>query len=320
MASNPPNSEEPQSPPGSGPSEDRPSAPPAGERKLPPFINRPAAGGPQGAGAARPAGGPTPARPTAPGAGNASTRQAIAAAAAKERPTVIAQAGQQLVYVWPHLVLIEFISAVLMLLSLIILGTFINGPLIGHANPDRTPNPSKAPWYFLNLQELLLHMHPALAGVIVPSVVVFLAIPLIPYLDRDTRDVGKWFGTPKAIPIAIFSAIFTAIVIPLEIIFDEYVGIKPPMQQLATATGISLFSDNNVTGVILPLVLLLGPIYILLRLMRWIYWPYTVRDVMIALWTGFVVAYVILTISGTFFRGQGMHLYWLGDPRLERID
>jgi hypothetical protein len=159
-------------------------------------------------------------------------------------------------------------------------------------------------WYFLNLQELLLHMHPALAGVIVPGLVVFALIPLIPYIDRDTRDVGKWFGTPKAVPIAIFSAIFTAIVIPLEIFFDEYIGIKPPMQALANSTGLTFLADVVVTGVILPLILMLGPIWILMRLLRWIYWPYT----------------TLLTIFGTFFRGQGMHLYWLGDPRLEIIE
>jgi menaquinol-cytochrome c reductase cytochrome b/c subunit len=267
---------------------------------------------------------PNPAAATRPAnaasTADANRRGALAAVAAKERPSLAAQATQQLVYVWPHLVLIEFLASVLMMLSLILLGTFVNAPLIGHANADRTPNPSKAPWYFLNLQELLLHMHPALAGVIVPSVVVFVAIPLIPYLDRDTRDVGKWFGTPKAVPIAIFSAIFTAIVIPLEIFFDEYIGIKPPLTALARSTGLHFLADVTVTGVILPLVLMLGPIFIMMRLIRWIYWPYTIRDVMIALWTGFVVAFVLLTIFGTFFRGQGMHLYWLGDPRLHMIE
>src|SRR5581483_2001901 len=188
MASNPPNPDDaaPQDGEATSP---RPAAPPPGQR-VPPFVNRP--GGAAGAAAA---GGAAPA-----------ARQALAAAAARPRPAAAASETQQpLVYVWPHLVLIEFMSAVLMLFSLLLLSTFINAPLIGHANPDHTPNPSKAPWYFLNLQELLLHMHPALAGVIVPGVVVFVAIPLIPYIDRDTRDVGKWFGTAKAVPIAIFS-------------------------------------------------------------------------------------------------------------------
>ena len=123
-------------------------------------------------------------------------RPAAAASAAPDRAVEAQQ--NRLVYVWPHLVTIEFISAVLMMVSMIIISMVIQAPLEGHANADHTPNPSKAPWYFLNLQELLLHMHPALAGVIVPAGALAL-IAIIPYFDRDPRDVGKWFGTPKAV-------------------------------------------------------------------------------------------------------------------------
>ena len=91
----------------------------------------------------------------------------------------------------------------LILLSIILVSIILQAPLEAHANADKTPNPSKAPWYFLNLQELLLHMHPSLAGVLVPSAVLFGLIPLIPYFDRDTADVGKWFGTSKARDTAI---------------------------------------------------------------------------------------------------------------------
>ena len=82
------------------------------------------------------------------------------------RPTA---QSERLVYVWPHLVTIEFLAAMLLLLSMVVVSIIMQAPLEGHANADKTPNPSKAPWYFLNLQELLLHMHPSLAGVIVPS-------------------------------------------------------------------------------------------------------------------------------------------------------
>ncbi|MGH2584720.1 MAG: menaquinol-cytochrome C reductase, partial [Dehalococcoidia bacterium] len=78
------------------------------------------------------------------------------------------------VLVWPDLVFVEFIAAVLLTVTLTILSAAISGPLLDKANPDATPNPSKAPWYFLNLQELLLHMHPALAGVVVPTIFLIL--------------------------------------------------------------------------------------------------------------------------------------------------
>src|SRR3970040_877613 len=68
------------------------------------------------------------------------------------------------VLVWPDLVFVEFISAVLFTITFLILSVFINAPLLNRANPDVTPNPSKAPWYFLDLQELLLPMGRAWAG------------------------------------------------------------------------------------------------------------------------------------------------------------
>lgn len=256
----------------------------------------------------------------------AQRRQAVAAALRGERVPSVREQAEKLVYTWPHLVIIEFISALLMLLSLILMSWAVNAPLEAHADADRTPNPSKAPWYFLNLQELLLHMHPALAGVIVPGAVVFLLLPAIPYIDRDQRDVGKWFGTPHGVGIAVFTAIFTTIVLWLEIIIDELpewtggtVGIKPTLNLLAATTGLP-FNDIVVTGIIVPLILMLGPIPVLLSLLRRRFGPLSTRDVMIALFTGFIVAYYVLTIVGTFFRGQGMHLYLPWDPRQIRIE
>ena len=76
------------------------------------------------------------------------------------------------VYVWPNLLRIEMIAALVFTAGLILLAVFVNAPLRDLANEEVTPNPSKAPWYFLGLQELLLHMHPSLAGVIVPTVVL----------------------------------------------------------------------------------------------------------------------------------------------------
>src|SRR5687767_9640052 len=94
------------------------------------------------------------------------------------------------VLVWPDLVFVEFISAVLFTITFLILSTFINAPLLNRANPDVTPNPSKAPWYFLNLQELLLHMDAGLAGVIVPTLALgaIAAIPIS--IDRRSASAS----------------------------------------------------------------------------------------------------------------------------------
>ena len=77
------------------------------------------------------------------------------------------------------------------------LSVMVNAVLLDRANPAVTPNPSKAPWYFLNLQELLLHMNPALAGVIVPTIAL-IALGAIPYWDNDNEGQGEWLATPRA--------------------------------------------------------------------------------------------------------------------------
>jgi hypothetical protein len=270
---------------------------------------------------ARPAAATAGAAPQPGGAVAERLAQAVAAPAGGGR-----EQADKLVYVWPHLVTIEFLSALLMMLSMTILSWVINAPLEGHANPDRTPNPSKAPWYFLNLQELLLHMHPGLAGVLVPSGALG-AIAMIPYIDRDTSDLGKWFGTKNAVPIAAFVTIYTVIVEVALIFFDQFIGVKPLMTQLAAVTGIDYLQEVtpggialfSIPNVIVPSLLMLGPIVPMMLVISRLYKPNT-REVMIALFTGFVVSYVILTIFGTFFRGQGMQLFWPWDPHMIRLE
>ena len=107
------------------------------------------------------------------------------------------RAREEELLVWPDLVFIEFISAVLFTILIVILAVMVDSILLDRANPAITPNPSKAPWYFLNLQELLLHMHPALAGVVVPTVAL-IALGAIPYFDNSNEGQGEWLSTPNA--------------------------------------------------------------------------------------------------------------------------
>jgi quinol---cytochrome c reductase cytochrome c subunit, bacillus type len=283
---------------------------------------------------AAPGGAAVAERPAAAGvpakvaAAAAARREQVSAVAKREPASALAEKPERLVYVWPHLVTIEFLAAILVLLSIIVVSIILQAPLEAHANADKTPNPSKAPWYFLNLQELLLHMHPSLAGVLVPSAVLFGLIPLIPYFDRNTADVGKWFGTPKAVRICVFTTVYSTIVLIALVLFDERVGVKPLMQNLATALHAPILADVNPFGigalslpnVIVPTFLMIAPIIVLCVLINVIYHPDGVRDYMFALFTGFVVAYVVLTIVGTFFRGQQMILMWPWDPRQVRLD
>lgn len=94
---------------------------------------------------------------------------------------------QDKVHVWPHLLAIEFVAALFVLAFTVIFSIFVNAPLQELANVNQTPNPSKAPWYFLGLQELLTMFHPMVAGVTIPGMGIFLLI-LAPYIDRNPSN------------------------------------------------------------------------------------------------------------------------------------
>lgn len=88
------------------------------------------------------------------------------------------------VHTWPHLLAAEFVASLLCLAFTFIFSVFVNAPLLQFANPNQTPNPSKAPWYFLGLQELLTMFHPMIAGVTIPGVGLIVLI-LAPFIDKN---------------------------------------------------------------------------------------------------------------------------------------
>jgi len=94
---------------------------------------------------------------------------------------------QDKVHVWPHLLIIEFGAALFITAFTTVFSIFVDAPLLELANVNKTPNPSKAPWYFLGLQELLTMFHPMVAGVTIPGMGLFLLI-LAPYLDKNPSN------------------------------------------------------------------------------------------------------------------------------------
>jgi hypothetical protein len=91
------------------------------------------------------------------------------------------------VHTWPHLLAAEFVASLVCSAFLLIFSVFVNAPLLQLANPNRTPNPSKAPWYFLGLQELLTMFHPMVAGVTIPGMGIFVLM-LAPYIDKNPSN------------------------------------------------------------------------------------------------------------------------------------
>jgi len=88
------------------------------------------------------------------------------------------------VFVWPHLLVREFFAATAVMVMVTLLSIVIDAPLQDPANPNLTPNPAKAPWYFLGLQELLHYFPPTSAGVLVPGFTL-AALAVLPYIDRN---------------------------------------------------------------------------------------------------------------------------------------
>ncbi|MGI9032564.1 MAG: menaquinol-cytochrome c reductase cytochrome b subunit [Acidimicrobiales bacterium] len=91
------------------------------------------------------------------------------------------------VHVWPHLLIGEFVACMAMSAFLLVFSTLVNAPLLAAANYNFTPNPSKAPWYFLGLQELLSMFHPVVSGVMIPGIGIF-ALILAPFSDRNPSN------------------------------------------------------------------------------------------------------------------------------------
>ncbi len=114
------------------------------------------------------------------------------------------QTGEK-VDVWPHLVSREFLATLLVTVVLFVWSLLMNAPLEAEANLNVTPNPSKAPWYFLGLQELLVYFDPWIAGVVLPTVIV-IGLMAIPYVDTNPKGVGSWpkMGWKRLGPLPIW--------------------------------------------------------------------------------------------------------------------
>jgi menaquinol-cytochrome c reductase cytochrome b/c subunit len=264
-----------------------------------------------------------------------------------------ARARDEEVLVWPDLVFVEFIAAMLFTITLFLLSFLINAPLLDQANADVTPNPSKAPWYLLNLQELLLHMNPAMAGIIIPTVWLGL-LGAFPYFDQETDGQGKWFGTENALRITIAGAIVGFVGTWFLILWDSGKTAFLLHKWLHLSGGDSLRFLENVRSIqtqlpwpewsrsitylpfnlrildgscsgwpttfqhldfpgwlveqAIPIACLVGFPALMIFAMWRAGWVMTRRAALIALFSGFVASYGVLTMCGTAFRGQGQEL------------
>ncbi|MBV9464098.1 MAG: hypothetical protein JO317_07725, partial [Verrucomicrobiae bacterium] len=118
-------------------------------------------------------------------------------------PPAEKETSDQKTWVWPDLVYIEFICMIVWTIVLVAWSLLIAAPLEEPANPSNTPNPSKAPWYFLGLQEMLVYFDPWMAGVVLPTMIINGLIAL-PYIDFNAKGNGYYTFAQRKFSVSTF--------------------------------------------------------------------------------------------------------------------
>jgi quinol-cytochrome oxidoreductase complex cytochrome b subunit len=199
----------------------------------------------------------------------------------------------------PYLVQIELAAAVALIAGVFLWAMTVPAPLEALANPAHPPNPAKAAWYFLGLQELLLHMHP-LAALMLPTLIL-IALALVPFWDKKSEgDIGVYFRSQTGKRVAAVAALLGLILPPILILLDEFWVDFP-----AWLPSLPTIISNGVIPVLLTLGGL-GLIYAAFR--KWFKANHS--EAALGLFLFLFVSLVMLTITGIFFRGPNMALIW----------
>lgn len=191
---------------------------------------------------------------------------------------------EKLVMSFPHLIIREVICFMVVVILLSVMALLFNAPLEELADPQHTPNPAKAPWYFLGLQELLHSFPPVVAGVLIPLLVV-IALVIIPYFDINVKREGLWIHNPRTTFLIFSSVVFILTLVCL--LYDAFSIVVPSLLLYSCA--------------ILP--------YFIKREKGWIYWL-SHRSLAEWVMTWFVLVAIVLIVIGTFFRGPGWSWVW----------
>ena len=198
---------------------------------------------------------------------------------------------------YPNLVQREFVVALVLIAVIMFFSTLFDAPLQIKANPDFSLNPTKAPWYFAGIQELLMHFHPFMAAFVIPVILV-ITITLIPYLNLKETPSGFWFHSEKGKASSKLSAIAALIITPVLVLVNEYL-----INFETLLPSINSFISNG----ILPLLLII--------IILWAYYKLITKKLGLsviesvqAMFVYIITSFVILTIIGIFFRGVDMQL------------
>jgi len=201
--------------------------------------------------------------------------------------------------VMPNLLLRELVMALVVIAAVMVLSVFLDAPLEDPANPGLSPNPTKAPWYFAGIQELLLHFHPLFAVLVIPSIVL-AALASLPYLKYDAGTAGIWFCSDRGRRMSMVAALVAVGITPLGIIADEYfINFEVWFSAIPTVISSGLLPASLVLVCIITFYWLMKKKFTATN-------NEAIQSVFILL----LVAFIILTVTCIWFRGSGMTLVW----------
>ena len=193
---------------------------------------------------------------------------------------------EEQVQTYPEVLFRALLAMELLTIVLVLMSLFFNAPLEGLADPTNTPNPAKAPWYFLGLQELLHYFPPVVAGVLIPGLLV-IALVVIPYFDINIEADG-FFLTNRRRKRNVFYIVAGGLSLFL-LLFDVYVALVPTML-VAGLMLVAAFSSPQSPH----------------RFLRFL----ASKPISWWIMTWFLLELVVLTAVGTFFRGPGWSWVW----------
>ena len=197
----------------------------------------------------------------------------------------------------PHLVAKEFVVAIILIAFILSLSIFFNAPLLEKANPNFSPNPAKAPWYFMGIQELMLHFHPLFSAIIIPFMILLAAI-FLPYFNYDPKETGIWFYSEKGKKLGINAVILSTSLTIIFVLLNEY---------LIDFTKWFSFLPEIISNGLIPFTLIsIGFVFYYQYLRKKI--NANLNEVVQTIFIFLLTSLFILTIIGIYFRGEGMSL------------
>jgi len=202
-----------------------------------------------------------------------------------------------MVYSMPHLFMREAAIALVTLAVVLLVSMVYNAPLGELANPGLSPNPTKAPWYFMGIQEMLIHFHPVFALLVIPGLLM-LGLFSLPYFNYEAIAPGVWFHSGKGRRMALAAAVFAMVATVGMVWLDDYL-----------AAGYQAGPAGLIRNGVLPFAILLVVGAGFYGASRKIFKANNYEMVQV-MFTLIVTAFVVLTVIGVWFRGAGMQLGW----------